>query len=208
MNYLSPAEYENYGLEANTAAAWLTAASTIIESHCRRATLGVAQYEERLRITPERNTVRVSYVPLAVVAPALSSIVSARGRYSVPRRGESAFSEFSSDISLAFGLPGSWVDLDPASIDVYAQTGELTLPVNALGLGFGELEVVYTAGVDPIPGAVKTACAQIVRNAQATPALNVRGGNLDRMHLEYFSDSLVDTTVRTLLAPYVAQKVG
>jgi hypothetical protein len=47
-----------------------------------------------------------------------------------------------------------------------------------------------------------------VRNAQATPALNVRAGNLDRMHLEYFADTLIDQNVRALLAPYVAQKVG
>jgi len=55
---------------------------------------------------------------------------------------------------------------------------------------------------------VKVACAQIVRNAQATPALNVNSARLDRMSFDYFSDSLVDTTVKTLLAPYVAQKVG
>ena len=55
---------------------------------------------------------------------------------------------------------------------------------------------------------MKFACAQIVRNAQATPALNVRSGKLNSMQLDYFSDSLVDQTVRTLLAPYVAQKVG
>ena len=51
-------------------------------------------------------------------------------------------------------------------------------------------------------------CAQIVRNAQATPALNVKRGRLDRMYLDYFSDSLLDSTVQELLAPYVAQKVG
>jgi len=55
---------------------------------------------------------------------------------------------------------------------------------------------------------VKAACAQIVRNAQSTPALNVRRGRLDRMYMDYFSDSLLDDTVRELLAPYVAQKVG
>jgi hypothetical protein len=38
--------------------------------------------------------------------------------------------------------------------------------------------------------------------------LNVRAGTLDRMHLEYFSDSLLDQSVRGLLAPFVAQKVG
>jgi hypothetical protein len=93
-------------------------------------------------------------------------------------------------------------------VDCFAETGEITLPVNALGLGFSELEIVYTAGLDPIPDAVRAACSQIVKNAQATPALNVRAGNLDRMHLEYFSDSLLDQNVRGLLAPFVAQKVG
>ena len=208
MNYLSPAEYEAYGLEATTPAAWVTAASTVIDAHCRRATLGVAQYEERMRIAAGRNTVRVTYVPLAAVAPASTPIVSAPGRYAMPRRGEWPFDDLSSDVALMFGLPGTWNAVDPAAIDVYADTGELTLPVNAVGLGYSEIELVYTAGLSTISDAVKVACAQIVRNAQATPALNVRSGRLDRMYLDYFSDSLVDQTVRTLLAPYVAQKVG
>jgi len=67
--------------------------------------------------------------------------------------------------------------------------------------------VTYNAGLSVVPAPVKAACAQIVRNAQATPALNVRAGSLDRMHLEYFSDTLLDPTVRKLLAPWVAQKL-
>jgi hypothetical protein len=59
-----------------------------------------------------------------------------------------------------------------------------------------------------VPDGVKAACAQIVRNLLATPALNVRSGMLDRMRLQYFSDTLVDDTVRAMLAPYVAQKVS
>ncbi len=109
---------------------------------------------------------------------------------------------------MMFGLPGTWTNVDPAAIDVYPDTGELTLPLNAVGMGFSELDVVYMAGLELLPDGVKVACAQIVRNAQATPALNVRAGNLDRMRMEYFSDSLLDQTVRVLLAPYVAQKVG
>jgi hypothetical protein len=31
---------------------------------------------------------------------------------------------------------------------------------------------------------------------------------VDRLQLEYFSEGLLDQTVRSLLAPYVAQKVG
>ena len=80
-------------------------------------------------------------------------------------------------------------------IDVYPDTGELTLPMNAVGLGYSEIDLVYTAGLSTISDAVKVACAQIVRNAQATPALNVRSGKLDRMQLDYFSDGLVDQTI-------------
>ncbi len=208
MNYLTPSDYEAYGLEATTPAAWVTAASTLIDAHCRRTTLAVTQYKERLRLTLGRNSTRLSYLPLLPVAPAVSPIVSARGRYAAPRRGEISLDDLSLNVATAFGLPGTWIDLDSSGIDIYAATGELTFPCNPVGLLFSELEVVYTAGFDVIPDAVKSACAQIVRNAQATPALNVRSGQVDRMHMDYFSDTLLDQTVRALLAPYVAQKVG
>jgi len=208
MNYLDPSEYEAYGLDAATPQDWISAASTVVDSYCRRQTLGVAQYEERLRIQAGRNTVRVTYLPLSPVAPATTAIVSARGRYAIPRRGEWPFDDISSDVALMFGLPGTWNEIDPNGIDVYEQTGELTLPVNAVGLGYSEIDLVYTAGLATIPDTVKVACAQIVRNAQAMPALNVKTGRVDRMRLDYFSASLVDSTAASLLAPYVAQKVG
>ena len=112
------------------------------------------------------------------------------------------------DVAQAFALPGTWSTLDPARLDYATDTGEITLPINSLGLPYNEVELTYTAGLVEIPDAVKFACAQIIRNAQATPALNVRAGNIDKMHLEYFSDSLFDGTVARLLAAYVAQKVG
>jgi hypothetical protein len=208
MNYLSPTEYEGYGLEAATPSAWVSAASALMDAHCRRATLGVAQYTERLRMISGRNTFRLTYLPLCPVAPATSAIISARGRYAVPRRGEWPYEEMSSVIAWTFGLPGLWNGVDPNDMDLFPDTGEVSLPVNALGLSFSEMELVYTAGLATFPSTVKTACAQIVRNAQATPALNVKRGRLDRMYLDYFSDSLVDSTVQELLAPYVAQKVG
>ncbi len=208
MNYLSPSEYESYGLESTTPAAWVAAASAVMDAHCRRATLGVSQYTERLRMVSGRNTTRLTYLPLTVVAPATSPVISARGRYSIPRRGEWPYEEMSASIAWAFGLPGLWNDLSVEDLDVAMDTGELSLPVNALGLAFSEIEVTYTAGLATLPNPVKVACAQIVRNAQSTPALNVRRGRLDRMYIDYFSDSLLDETVRELLAPYVAQKVG
>jgi len=208
MNYLDPSEYQTYGLDPTTDAAWVTAASAIVDAHCRRATLAVAQYTERLRTTDEPRPVRLTYLPLAVVAPATSPIVSARARYATPRRGEWSYDEMAWDAMLVFGIPGAWADLNVADLDFFADTGEVTLPMNVFAWTFNELEIVYTAGLDPIPDVVKVACAQIVKNAQATPGLNVKKGVLDRMQLWYFSDSLVDETVQALLAPYVAQKVG
>jgi hypothetical protein len=208
MNYLQPSEYEAYGLEATTALAWVTAASSIVDAHCRRATLGVSQYTERLRTENGQRPVRLTYLPLTAVAPATSAIVSARARYSMPRRGETSYEDLSWDAAIAFGIPGTWADLNAADLDVFGDTGEVTLPVNALSWAFNELEIVYTAGLDPIPNAVKVACAQIAKNAQATPGLNVKKGVLDHLQLWYFSDSLLDETVQELLARYVAQKVG
>jgi len=77
MNYLQPSEYETYGLETTTAPAWVIAASAIVDAHCRRATLSVAQYTERLLITTGRNTVRLTYLPLAVVAPGIAEALFA-----------------------------------------------------------------------------------------------------------------------------------
>ena len=210
MNYLEVNEYEAYGLEATTSPSWIAAASALMDAHCRRATLGVAECNERLRLAHGRNTVRLSCLPLATVAPAATPFATVRARYAQPRRGEglTELGEFANGVAQAFALPGAWTDLDPATLDFCAETGEVTLPSNALGLAFNEVEIRYNAGLAVIPEAVKVACAQIVRNAQATPALNVRGNSLGGMHMEYFSDSLLDASVRKLLAPYVAQKVG
>src|SRR2546426_6306306 len=206
MNYLSPSEYETYGLEATTPAAWVLAASTVIDAHCRRVTLGVAQYEERLRIAAGRNTVRVTYVPLAVIAPATTPIVSARGRYAIPRRGEWPFDDISSDIALMFGLPGTWNAVDPAGIDVYADTGELTLPVNAVGLGYSEIDLAYTAGLAGVSGTVQRAGAPGGPKAQTPPPLNVEARRDGRLRFDFFSGTLVGQNVRSLFAPYLAPK--
>ena len=208
MIYLAPSEYELYGLDATTPSPFVAAASSLIDAHCRRATLAVAQYEERLRIAADRNTVRLTYIPLAVVPPAVTPIVSAQGRYTIPRRGDWPFDDLRLDAALMFGLPGIWTGINAAAIDFYPNTGELTLPLNIVGLWFSEVDIVYTAGLAVISDPVKFACAQIVRNAQATPALNVRTGKVDVMRMDYFSDSLIDQGVRAMLAPYVAQKVG
>lgn len=209
MNYLEPAEYEAYGLEASTPASWIGAASALIEAYCRRPTLGVSSFTERIRLTPGRNCVRLTYLPLVADGNAVSPLVKARGRYAPPRKGEDATTwDLVNDVCLTFALPGAWVDLDVSNMDYFAETGEVSWLPNALGLIFQEIEITYTAGLASLPDAVKCACAQIVRNAQATPALNVHSSTLSNMHLEYFADTLLDQTVKTYLAPYLAQKAA
>lgn len=203
MNYLNATEFESHGLPADTAQAWVTSASALIDAHCRRPTLGIAEYSERLRMPSSGREARISFLPLAPLDPATTPVVKLRARYGPPRNLEDMFTE----VAQAFALPGAWVDLDPTQLEWSAETGEITLAANALGFSFTEVEVTYTAGFANIPEAVKAACAQIVRNAQATPALNVRAGVVDRMQLEYFSASLLDADVRKLLAPYVAVRL-
>jgi hypothetical protein len=207
MAYLEPAEYTNYGLPAGTTADWITAATALINSYCRRPDLNVIQYSERLRLTAGSQTVRLSYLPLTPLAPATSPIVSIEARYARPRRGE-VLHEPLSEVAWAFSLPGQWTAIDPAQADCDPNTGELTLPWNVLGLPYNEVQVMYTAGLAAIGDDVKSACAQIVRNAQATPALNASMSRIDTMQMKYFSSSLVDETVQAWLNPYVANRLG
>lgn len=206
MNYLDPSEYLLYGVDAATEPSLVGAASSLIDAHCRRASLAVVQYEERIRLMPDRNLVHLTFLPLAPLAPATSALISARGRYTLPRRGEFPFDQLALDVALLFGMPGTWNNIDTTLIDFDPLTGELTLPLNLVGLWFSEVDVVYTAGFSTIPDPVKYACAQIVRNAQATPALNVKSGHLDKLRVDYFAPDLLDQAVRALLAPFVSQK--
>jgi hypothetical protein len=207
MGYLLPTEYVQYGLTAETTDDWVTAASAMMEAHCRRPSLMVTQYAERIRITAGAQTVRLSYRPLVATAGASSPLVSVRVRYSRPRRGEMT-DVFREQVAWAFGLPGSWSDLDVASVDVNATNGELTFLQNFLGLNYNEAEITYTSGLVTVPVSVKVACAQIVKNAQAAPAMNVRSSKIDTLQMDYFSGVLIDAQVQSLLAPYVAERLG
>jgi hypothetical protein len=105
-------------------------------------------------------------------------------------------------------LPGQWATIDASTVDYDPNTGELTLPWNVLGLPYNEVSVSYTAGLAAIGDDVKSACAQIVRNAQSTPALNASQTKIDTMQVKYFSSSLIDETVQAWLNPYVANRLG
>src|SRR5271154_1573226 len=88
MGYLLPTEYVQYGLTAETTDDWVTMASALMEAYCRRPSLLVTQYGERMRLTAGAQTVRLSYRLLAAAVGAASALVSVQVRYGRPRRGE------------------------------------------------------------------------------------------------------------------------
>ncbi len=207
MGYLLPTDYATYGLPGDTTDDWITMASALIDSYCRRTSLNPTQYEERLRITAHVQTVRLSYLPLVAVTPNTSPLISVQARYCRPRRGELIDPAYE-QIAWVFGLPGAWSTLNIADVDFVPNTGELTFPMNILGLPYNEIDAVYTAGLATIPYTVQVACAQIVKNAQTTPGLNVKSSKIDTMQMEYFSNSLIDPQVAAMLQPYVATMLG
>jgi hypothetical protein len=208
-SYLSTSEYVTYGLEPETPESWIAAASSIIDAHCNRPTLWQTQYTERARLTPGRNVMQLTYLPLAKGENGESPLLNGRARYGIPRRGDDVTMwEMASEYAIVFGLPGTWISLDLANFDCFLDTGEVSWLPNPLGLFFTEMELQYNAGFTAIPDPVKFACVQLVKNAQAMPAVNVKEGALNAMHFAYFADTLLDSTVREMLAPYVAQKVA
>ena len=207
MGYLLPTEYVQYGLTAETTDDWITMASSLMEAYCRRPSLLVTQYVERMRLTSGAQTVRLSYRPLAAAVGAASALVGIRVRFGKQRRGELP-DPLREEIAWAFSVPGSWNTLNVTTVDVNETTAELTFPLNFLGLDYNEVEVTYTSGLATIPDAVKVACVQIVKNAQATPAMNVKSSKMDTMQMQYFSGSLIDPQVQLLLKPYVAERLG
>jgi hypothetical protein len=203
MGYLLPADYVAYGLSAETADAWVTTASAMIEAHCRRPSLMSASYTERMRVPAKAQTVRLSYGPLIRVD-------AVRAQYARPGFGEDFSGDFAfqTGFAAAFALPGQWVDVDPTTVFVSVPTGEFRFAWNVMGMRYSEAEVTYTAGFTTVPNAVQVACAQIVRNAQTTPGLNVKSSKMDTLQTQYFSDSLIDSQVQALLRPYVAERLG
>jgi hypothetical protein len=211
MGYLLPTQYEAYGLDAQTADQLVAMASALMEAWCRRPSLFATQYTERVRLIAGSQTFRLSYGPLLPGA-----LLSGRVRYARPRRGEEEGRMLGSDgffiqqIATAFGLPGAWTNLDVTTVDVYPGPREVTLPATFLGAGIGynEVELTYTAGFVTAPTQVMAACAQIVKNAQAIPALNVKSSRLDTLEMQYFSNQLIDPGVELMLAPYRAERLG
>ena len=198
MAYLDASEYLAYGLSTETSDAWVAAASCMIDAYCRRSSLLSTTYTERLRVHRHRGTAQLTYGPVLGIT-AIQARCGPQHEHSMD--GLMA-------MALAFGLPGTWVPLDLASAQVDLLSGGVQLRPTLLGFRYNEIEVSYAAGLTTVPSAIKFACAQIVKNAQATPGLNVKSSKLDTLQTEYFSDSLLDTQVKAWLRPFVAERLS
>lgn len=217
MNYIDPAEYLGYGLSEETPDSLVAAASAMIDGYCRRPSLGVTVYVERLRVGRDRQTVRLSHGPVVSADGVALPVTACRVRLSRIRGEFGLFGDASwpggyalqalQQEAAIFGLGGQWATVDPSTVVLYAN-GEAELPWNFFSVPFDEVELTYTAGFAVVPAAVKTACAQIVKNAAATPAVNVRKQQMDSMRMEYFGASLLDDEVKRMLRPYVAMRLG
>ncbi len=203
MQYLNAPDYISFGLSEDLSDDLVTAASALIDSFCKRPSLGITQYVERLRLA-RRHTAQLSNTPLASTAAGVSPLIAVRGRF----RGRDVEPAYSLIWESMLFLPANeWASIDSAAIDV-APDGVLNLRVGLFGCAYSELEVTYTAGFADTPVPVKVACAQIIRNAQAMPALTLRSQSIDSMRMEYFSGTLLDADVQRILQPYVAQRMG
>ncbi|MEZ2347370.1 hypothetical protein [Terriglobus sp. RCC_193] len=201
MQYLSAAEYVRFGLGEDTADELVVAASAMIDAFCRRASLAVMQYVERVRLRRGCEA-QLSFLPMATVSGGASALLSVRARM-----GRAIADVPMAEALCVFGLAGQWTDVDVSTVSV-STDGVFTLMPHLLGVPYVEAEVTYTAGYEDVPVPVKIACAQIVKNAQAMPALNVRRQVMDGMQMEYFQGALLDAEVQRLLQPYVAERVG
>jgi hypothetical protein len=204
MRYLNASEYVLFGLGEATGDDLVTAASAMIDGYCRRTSLAITEYVERLRISRSSQAVQLSNLPLARPADGSAALVQVRVRLG-PHGGDGSNPLMQE--ALAFAPQGMWITVDTSTLDV-SPTGSIRFAPHLLGVPFAEAEVTYTAGYAEVPVPVKVACAQMVRNAQAMPALNVKRQALDSMAMEYFSGALLDAEVKRLLTPYVAERMG
>jgi hypothetical protein len=207
MAYLIGDDYTLYGLEATTPDSLVSAASDLIDAHCRRSGFGIAEYTERFRVGRSR-TVRLSWLPLIAMDESSSPIVQARGRYMATRGDGSEGAALVNEVAQVFATPDVWFNVPAGSLDVDLRSGEVIVCGGPLVPAVSDLELTYTAGYSEVPQAVKQACAKLVKNALATPALNVSRQQIDSMYVQYFADSLIDADVRQLLAPFVAQRLA
>ncbi len=197
--YLDSTEYAEYGV-SGIADSFVLRASALIDRHCHRPIL-VTQFEEQFKLPENRNQFTVPIRPLV-------ELISGQGRYGYPRRGAAWTQLFPAttiaQMSAFFGGPPEWETIDVSMAATNASTGEVWIPAGIYMVHYSEVQLVYRAGYDVAPDAVKHACA-ILSQSLANQEIGAKSLKSGDSNAVFWSDSAITSDVRALLAPYVAK---
>lgn len=143
----------------------------------------------------------------------LSPLLSASGWYGYGRRGDSRryidspFGGALIGIVNNFGGPPAWQAIAVEQTEFNVRTGEIWVPAGLYLSNYSEIKVRYNAGFDPrtIPPAIKHACAALVKNllSRGSGTTGIKGISGAGKISTQFTESLIDPTIETWLAPYV-----
>lgn len=156
-------------------------ASAIIDAYCKRE-ISIKEYTERIPLT-DRGVGHVSFSPVI-------ELRSVKGR---PTQGL---------LGNIFGRP-DFEPVDMSQLDIEKDTGFLSIGYSMFGIPYGELEVTYTSGWDPIPDKVKVACGLVVAKLVNNSNPNVKAKKDFDFSIEYFGNQIVSDEIAELLSEYV-----
>jgi len=193
--FIAPADYATFGLPAGTSVVQVADATSAIEEAILRP-VAVAAYTETIAFQEDRNTARLGYGPVI-------SLTSARGRLIANTRGTPLNQIFPEQH--LFVSPGTWFDVDTASIEVNAATGDIWVPRLAGLMSYNELEVTYQGGWATVPLKLQEAVALLVKRMCLRPSPDITRLSLDDIATDYQTADYIDEEIRRKIQPYVAR---
>jgi hypothetical protein len=139
-------------------------------------------------------------------------LISAVGRVSYPRRGDSlsAISPQANGLLAtvsSFGGAPTWQIINVANNDIDLEKNQIWTPMGFLMSPYSEVRMSYIAGYpsDNIPMGIKRAVANIAKAVDESPAgASVSKFRAGDVQMERFVDSIIDEDLRMMLAPFRA----
>lgn len=142
----------------------------------------------------------------------VARLLAGQGRYGYGRRGASSryqVDEFNLLASLShFGGPPVWEFFPIINTGVDFETGMVWVPAGVMLAYYSEINLWYVAGypASGLPGAIKSACANIIMAQAAVPQLGAtKKYAAGDTSIERFAASVIDDDTKAMLAPYRAK---
>lgn len=160
--------------------------------------------EEQAQLPQQRSVTRLSQWPVA-------RLQSGVGRYGYGRRLDQTLGFFY-DANLlstlsAFGGPPVWVPFATPASSLNPLTGDIWVPAGTLLAYYTDVKFRYISGwsADTLPDQIKVACAAIVDAMSAGPmGPQVRRFTAGKVNIDRFADTVLDTDIKHMLRPYMA----